>query len=386
VQTSGTTGVSKKVLMSSANDAVQLPRRAETFGLNQDSVVSVFEATPSTGAGHKWPASTWLAGGTVIAEQGREPYQGLLHPGITHAVLTPASLAAILAAPAGAFPRRDAMHLVVTSGAMTRTQVDQAKARISPRLSSWLTSTEAGGIALTRLDTPEDQEWHRLVPGRVVEIVDESDRPVTAGEIGRVRVGTVGGPTGYLYDEAATRTFFRNGFFYPGDLAVIRSDGRLALQGRVTDIINVGGHKIPPAPIEDRLTELFGVNAICLFSMQNDSGEEEIHAVVETPARINSERLIAAIDQELRGSHGARVHYVAVLPQSVGQSLASGGSRSSHGRPAAISPDGPASLVSATALPCLLCCRFAPARARRQSNAHRKATWPLRFCNSKTSH
>jgi acyl-coenzyme A synthetase/AMP-(fatty) acid ligase len=231
-------------------------------------------------------------------------------------MLTPAMLAAILAAPAGAFQRNDAMQLAVTGGTMTPSQVDQAKARITPRLFNWLGSTEAGVVALTPLDTPEDHKWHWLASGRVVEIVDESDSPVPTGEIGRVRVSTAGGPTSYLNDEAATRAFFKDGFFYPGDLAVMRSDGRMALQGRVTDVINVRGDKVSPAPIEDRLGELLGVSGVCLFSMQNDSGEEEIHVVIETPTPIDSERLIAAINQELYGFSRARVHFAAALPRN----------------------------------------------------------------------
>src|SRR5262249_22005238 len=167
--------------------------------------------------------------------------------------------------------------------------------------------------------TPEDLRWHRLVPGRMVEIVDASDRPVPIGEVGRVRVSTAGGPTGYLNDETATRAFFRDGFFYPGDLAVMRSDGRIALQGRITDVINVQGYKIYPAPIEERLGEVLGLNGVCLFSMQNDSGEEELHVVLETAKPIDSERLTAALKQELRGlrgPHRARVHYVATLPRN----------------------------------------------------------------------
>src|SRR5262249_17482764 len=255
-------------------------------------------------------------GGTTLIEQGGEPYQALLRPGITHAILFPVGLAAILAAPAGAFPRNDMMQLAVGSGAMTRTQVDQAKARITSHHFHYFASTEAGLIAFTSLDTPEDQRWHRLVPGRMVEIVDASDHPVPIGEFGQMRVSTAGGPTGYLNDETATRTFFRDGFFYPGDLAVMRSDGRIALQGRITDVINVQGEKISPVPIEERLSALFGLNGVCLFSMQNDSGEEEIHVVLETPKPIDSESLIAVLKQELRGFQQVRVHYVATLPRN----------------------------------------------------------------------
>ena len=314
--TSGTTGTYKMVLMRPAFDAFLLRHRVELFGINQDTVFCVFQFGPWSGPGYAWAASTWTVGGTTLIEQGREAYQALLRPGISHAMLNPAMLAHILAAPAGAFPRNDAMQLAVTGGAMTRTQVEQAKARITPRLFNYLASTETGAIALTPLNTPEDQEWHRLVPGRVVEIVDESDRPVPTGEIGRVRVSTAGGPTSYLNNEAATRAFFKDGFFYTGDLAVMRSDRRMALQGRVTDVINVQGNKISPAPIEDRLSELLGVSGVCLFSMPDDSGEEEIHVVVETPTPIDSERLIAAINQELRGFPQAHVHFVAALPRN----------------------------------------------------------------------
>ena len=307
--TSGTTGSYKMVLMDPACDA-DFPAAPRGIIRHEPGYRAQCVRLWGLGSelGYKWAASPWSVGGATLIEQGREPYQALLRPGITHAVLNPAMLAAILAAPAGAFPRNDAMQLAVGGGAMTRTQVDQAKARITPRLINSFASTEAGIIAFTPLDTPEDLKWHRLAPGRVVEIVDEFDRPVPTGEIGRVRVSTAGGPTSYLNDEAATRVFFKDGFFYPGDLAVMRSDGRMALQGRITDVINVQGVKISPAPIEDRLGELLGVSGVCLFSMQNDSGEEEIHVVVETPTPIDSERLIAAINQELRGFPRARVH------------------------------------------------------------------------------
>ena len=331
--TSGTTGIPKMVLMSPETDADVLRLYVELFGIDQHTLLSVFDFGTWTGGGYKWTACPWSVGGATLLEQGvieqgieqgYEPYQALLRPGITHAILSPAVLADILAAPTGAFPRNDTIRLAVGAGAMTRTQVEQAKARITSHLFHYFVSTEGGIMAFTSLDTPEDQRWHRLVPGRMVEIVDASDRPVPIGEVGQVRVSTAGGPTGYLNDETATRAFFRDGFFYPGDLAVMRSDGRIALQGRLTDVINVQGFKISPAPIEERLGEVFGLNGVCLFSMQNDSGEEEIHVVLETPKPIDSERLIAALKQELRGFHRGRVlgfhrgrvHYVATLPRN----------------------------------------------------------------------
>src|SRR5579863_4229256 len=315
--TSGTTGSHKMVLMSPAVDVALLPRVVEIIGLSQDTVLSVFDFPAWTAIGYRCAASAWTVGGVVVIEN-RQFYRALSCPGTTHAVLVPVVLSVILAALADAFPRNDAIQLAVTGGPMTQTQIEQAETRITKRLFNWLASTEVGSIAFTPLKTPEDHRWQRLAPGRVVEVVDEFDRPVPVGAIGRVRVSTAGRPTSYLNDETATRSFFKDGFFYPGDLAIIRPDGRMALQGRLTDVINMQGAKISLTPIEDRLCEFFGVSGVCLFSMQNDSGEEEIHVVIETSIPIDSAKLTAAFSQvpELRGFHLGRVHQVAALARN----------------------------------------------------------------------
>jgi acyl-CoA synthetase (AMP-forming)/AMP-acid ligase II len=163
---------------------------------------------------------------------------------------------------------------------------------------------------------PEDHRWHQLVAGREVQIVDDQDRPAPIGETGRVRVNTAGGPTGYLDDPDATTAFFKEGFFYPGDLAVMRADRRIALRGRVTDVINFQGHKILPLSIEDRLRDVLGVSGACLISMQNEQGEEGLHLLIETPAPLDLAALATALRTEIRGFDGVSVHYVAKLPRN----------------------------------------------------------------------
>ncbi len=316
LQTSGTTGTHKMVLFTGAADALFLSRKAELVGMNRNTRLSVFNFPPWTAIGYRWAASAWTVGGAIIIEQGHEPHHALLRRGITHAALVPAMLEQILAAPDGAFPRNEGLQLTVSGGAMTTKQVEGAKARITPHLFNLLASTEAGDTAFTLVSEAEDHRWHKIAPGRLVELVDDLDRPVSLGEIGRVRVGTAGGPTSYLGDEAATRDFFKSGFFYPGDLAIQRTDGRMALRGRVIDVINVRGHKISSGPIEDRLSDMLAVSGVCLFSMQNDGGEEEIHVVIESATPVEPVRLEAALRQELPQFAQAHIHYLLALPRS----------------------------------------------------------------------
>jgi acyl-coenzyme A synthetase/AMP-(fatty) acid ligase len=312
--TSGTTGLRKKVLMDPVFEAEFMRDRQNMLGIDQDSVVVAFNFAAWTGIGYNSPLSAWFVGATTVIEQGRELHMALLWPGITHAMVFPELLAGLLAAPEGAFPPTPTMS--VTSGTITGAQIDQTRVRITPRIFNRVGSTEVNTFANTLLETPEDHRWHRLVVGREVQVVGDQDRPVPVGEIGRVRVSTAGGPTGYVDDPEATAAFFKDGFFYPGDLAVVREDGRMALQGRVTDVINVGGHKILPAPTETRLLEALAVSGVCLFSMQDETGEEQLHVAIETPAPIAAQVLAAALRREIQGYPGVHVHFVSALPRN----------------------------------------------------------------------
>lgn len=314
--TSGTTGNYKKVLMDVAFEAEFLRRRQAVIAVTQDTVANLFEFGAWTGLGYRAPMGVWLEGGAVAFSQGRPWHLALRRPGLSSSPLLPGMLTEILAQPAGAFPRSETMELRIGGGTVTWAQIEEAKARITPKVFNGLSCTESHQIAMTPMNTPDDHRWHVPEPTTIVELVDAFDQPVAMGEVGRLRVGSEGAPRGYLNDEEATRAFFKDGFFYPGDLAVMREDGRIALQGRATDVINVRGHKIWPAPIEDRLRESLVMSGVCLLSMQDDHGEEELHLVIEAASPVDVERLATVLRAELHGFPGVHVHYAPALPRN----------------------------------------------------------------------
>lgn len=317
LHTSGTTGSRKKVLIEDGFEETFLARHRELSEITGQSAVTAFNASAWTGAGYKTAACAWAVGATCVIEQRRrQAHRALLWAGLTHALLTPIALRLILAQAQGAYPLNPSLHLAIGGGTVAEAEVEAVKARISPLFHNGLGATEVSTFAITRLEVPEDRRWHRLLPGREVQIVDDLDRPVPVGVIGRLRVSTADGPNGYLNDEAATASFFKAGFFYTGDLGVIRDDGRLALQGRVTEIINIAGVKISPAPIEERLEQVLGVGAVVLFSMQDAGGDECLHVVVETAEPLKAETLMDALSQEIATVPGTYVHCMAELPRN----------------------------------------------------------------------
>ena len=97
--TLGTTGVRKKVLIGADGLAAMSARRGAVYGINDTSLVNIFDLALWTGAGYKLPLASWLAGGAVIFHQNENFHQTLLIEGISHAVMTPPRLSAVLAAP-----------------------------------------------------------------------------------------------------------------------------------------------------------------------------------------------------------------------------------------------------------------------------------------------
>ncbi len=316
LQTSATTGAYKKVVMARSFERAFLNTRRVMDRVDEDSRQALFNFGGWTGAGYKSAGSVWLAGGAIVLDQG-DLRRCLTEPGVSHAIMLPEQIAHVVETDAGReIPFRPGMRLFVGGATPRQALVDMARERLTPLVYNSLGCTEAITYAETLLERDEDRRWHTLRLDRDPHVVDDDDNRLPPGEIGRIRVSTRDGPTSYLGDDAATAAFFKDGYFYPGDLGLIREDGRMALMGRVTDVINIAGHKVSPAPLEDDLTERLGVSGVCLFSRQNDSAEEVAHVVIEAEAPLDTARLTAALKATLGGFPSARVHYMRRLPRN----------------------------------------------------------------------
>jgi acyl-coenzyme A synthetase/AMP-(fatty) acid ligase len=306
--TSGTTGAYKKVLCTATAQALATPLHAEINGITSESVVYVANLGLWTAGGYRWPLSTWTKGGTVVIHQAPNLHQPLADRELTHIVLTPAMLAALLRAAGGNPRRNDATRLMVVAGAMPRAMLAAAQERLTRQVYSGLASTEGMTISSTPIERPEDLHWHRIHPSREVQVVDDAGKVLGPGREGLVRVRIIDGLQGYLDDEAATRKFFRDGWFYPGDLGLFGDDGRLTLRGRATDVVNVLGDKIATAPIERALQEGLGVEDACVVAIKRDDGDDEIHVVLQADRRIEPAEIEAIANVELRMMMRVPVH------------------------------------------------------------------------------
>jgi acyl-coenzyme A synthetase/AMP-(fatty) acid ligase len=314
--TSGTTGEYKKVLMSPLAEASAIAWGQRLHNISEHWIANLFGFGNWSGAGYKIATRIWDAGGTVVLYQRPNIHESLAYPGINYISAVPKVLESLIAALPEGLRRDDAIRVGCSSAGMSLSLVSEVQRRLTSQLYDSYSSTEADIVALTLVEQPEDLRWRRVVPGRTLQIVDEDGRPVPVGQVGLVRVDVPTGIDGYLHDPEATRMFFRDGFFYPGDLGELRADGRFALHGRSNNVINVNGRKVAAAPIEEALQDKFSVGGVCLFSRPRADGEEIIHVVLETSRSIPLNEVAAALAGVMPYKFVLRAHFVDALPRT----------------------------------------------------------------------
>ena len=312
--TSGTTGVRKKVLLSDAVIASETRRRGDFWEFSKDSVVNAFAFALWSGLGYYIPQAAWRIGATVVFHQTMDPNRSLLIAGMTHAFFTPATLREFFAASKGEIPRNPHMRVIIGGGAVPLELYSAVKEKITSHIYTIASSTEVGPWCFTRIEKPEDLRSHTVLPSTEVQIVDEQENLLPPGQTGAVRV-RINGVSSYIDHEEASRQFFRNGYFYPGDLGSFDEDGRLTLRGRFTNVINVLGDKVSAEPIEQALQERLAVEEVCVLSIPRGEAGEELHIAIQAPQPIEKDKLEAAINGQIAGFASAQVHFFPKLPR-----------------------------------------------------------------------
>jgi acyl-coenzyme A synthetase/AMP-(fatty) acid ligase len=283
--TSGTTGAYKKLLVEGAAEDQRNAARAQMSDITGDTLFHALFFGLWTGIGFKTSSAVWRSGGGVVIDQTPERNANFLRYPITYAQTTPATLRPIVDARDPSAGPVEGLLLRCGGGFVPESLARQAVARVSRNFVVGFASTEmANSLMQSRFETAEDLVWLRpQIEGRV-QVVDEDGVECPPGVEGELRaLITDGDSTGYFDDDdGASATVFRDGFFYTGDMAVRRADGRIRVLGRTGDVINVNGDKHAVAPIEQRLQEILGVEDVCLFTGLSESGVEEIVVAVQS--------------------------------------------------------------------------------------------------------
>jgi len=149
-----------------------------------------------------------------------------------------------------------------------------------------------------------------------VEVVDDQGQPVPSGQPGLVRIRNAHMARGYddLPEESAKR--FRNGWFYPGDLAQWGSNNVLQVLGRSDDVINLGGLKLNLTDVDSALMSSPLVAMASAFADPLTDKMIQICACVQTRLGVPSQEAAAAAWNACAQKFGAMnaPHLILIVP------------------------------------------------------------------------
>ncbi len=171
----------------------------------------------------------------------------------------------------GAEPPESLRLFVATGAAVPRALARRATETLRSAVCGAFGTTEGCLAALGSPSDPAEKAWGtdgRALRSVRLRIRDETGRVLGPGEEGHFETHSPTMFEGYLdHPDWTAAAYTADGWYRTGDLGLIDAAGYLHVTGRVKDVINRGGEKIPVAEIEQLLHQHGAVKEIAIVAM-----------------------------------------------------------------------------------------------------------------------
>jgi acyl-CoA synthetase (AMP-forming)/AMP-acid ligase II len=187
-------------------------------------------------------------------------------------------------------------------------------------------SSESGftGLGMVVKGSKQGREGPRVTRGPSTIVIDDDNRPVQPGEVGRIaRGGHV--PLGYYKDPDKSATIFveveGKRYVVPGDYGRLEEDGTLTLLGRGNMSVNTGGEKVFPEEVEGALKSHPDVFDALVIGVPDGRLGQRVAALIQPrPGRtVDHAELDAHVRKEIAGYKTPRSVWVV---EQIGRSPA----------------------------------------------------------------
>jgi 2,3-dihydroxybenzoate-AMP ligase len=258
----GTTGAPKLIPRTHRDYVYNIRESAAVCGFDEQSVyLAALPVAHNFALGCPGILGTFAVGGTVVLAPDADPAQAfelIERERVTVSALTPPLLALWLAEAAWTDADLSSLSLLQVGGA----RLHRAEAaRVGPELSCRLQQVfgmAEGLLCFTREGDPEETvlstQGRPLSAADELRVVGDDDQEVTPGDVGHLLVrGPYTVRNYYQAPEYDTTAFTPDGYYRTGDLVRITPTGHVVVEGRIKDVVNRGGEKVPAAEVEEHL-------------------------------------------------------------------------------------------------------------------------------------
>ncbi|MDN3356783.1 AMP-binding protein [Actinomadura sp. DC4] len=304
----GTTGRPKLIPRTHDDYAYNVRASADVCGFDSRTVyLAALPAAHNFALACPGVLGTLAAGGTVVLASDPSPAETLpliAEEGVTATALVPSLVRLWLEAVSWLPEDLSSLRLLQVGGA----RLDpRTAARVRPELGCALQQVfgmAEGLLNYTRLDDPEDlvlgTQGRPLSPDDEIRVVDEDGRDVPAGATGQLLTRGPYTLRGYYRAPEHNARAFVEGWYRTGDLVRVLDSGHLVVEGRVTDVVNRAGDKIPVEEVEEHLAAHPAIREVAVTGEPDAVlGERTRAYVVAAPGAERPD--LAGLGEYLRG-------------------------------------------------------------------------------------
>jgi cyclohexanecarboxylate-CoA ligase len=286
--TSGTTGEPKGVTQPTGNLVRAASMEIKHLGLGaRDAIWVPSPLAHQTGFLYGMVLATVLGVPQILQSDwdAKRALQSLSQHGATFVQAATPFLSDLVKAveESGETPRN--LRIFVATGAtVPRGLAERAGRLLGADVCGAFGTTETCLGALSAPGDEPGERWGsdgRALDGIELRITDDQGRVLPAGEEGNFELHSPTMFEGYLdRPDLTAEVFTEDGWYRTGDLATLDASGFLRITGRVKDVINRGGEKIPVAEVEQLLFGHPAVEDVAIVAMPDERLGERACAFV----------------------------------------------------------------------------------------------------------
>ncbi|MDP4585946.1 MAG: acyl--CoA ligase [Microbacteriaceae bacterium] len=312
---SGTTGVAKAIPLSvqhSHDRALESVNRWSTDGPFMSFMI------PKNGAGcHAWHASLVRQEKYLVPTDAVNNVRLLAAHGVEAVMGSPSHLSVFARALTISGVRLPQLRVIQSGGSrLTPALVSELRDLTGVEVGNAYSSTELGTVAY-RMGHSEDPSYMGTLAGHAeTQIVDPvTDELLPDGEYGVIRLRRPDMVSGYLNNPDATAAHFRNGWFYPGDVATI-VDNELFLGARESELINASGLKVDPNIVDEAVIAQPDIVDAATFAYVDGLGLDNVAVAFVLKPDGDADAVWAAVSQSLGNRAPTHTFPVESIPRN----------------------------------------------------------------------
>lgn len=286
--TSGTTGAPKGVMLSHANLLANAEAVIDYLQLTAgDSVLDVLPFYYAYGASVLH--THLLTGGRIVLAPSLAfpnlVIQALQAESITGFCGVPSTYSLLLAHTQLSAQVAPSLRYVTQAGGAMPARLVRRLRDALPHVRLFLMYGQTEATSRLTYLPPEQIDERAGSVGRALRDVEirigRDDRSwASPGETGEVCARGPNVMLGYWNNPEATAAVLREGWLHTGDLGHLDAEGYLYLDGRRSDMIKTGAHRVNPADVEEAITELPWVIEAAVVGIDDDVMGQVIKAFV----------------------------------------------------------------------------------------------------------